>query len=104
MTRLLALSAVAGAVLWSAAVWAHSPSAPPAAAPGTTEPRALAHFRGWTPDVTGPGWRAANDEMGRLGGHAGHLARRPGAAPAPPGDGGAPPPAPRRHPHHGGAR
>ena len=104
------LAAVSGMLMLPAAVGAHTPhvsAAPPAASPAMAEPPTLRHFRRWTPDVAGPGWREANDEMARLGGHVGHLTRRPGAAPTPPGAAGAPPAAPpRHHDHHphGGPR
>jgi hypothetical protein len=82
-----------------------------AAAPGPSgqaPASTLQSFRRWSADVSGPTWRAANDEMGRLAGHAGHLA--PAAASsqvqrAPANAGKATPPAtPAPGGHHHGAR
>ncbi|MFC4161380.1 hypothetical protein [Chitinimonas lacunae] len=36
----------------------------------------------WPAEPTPPAWRTANDEMGRLGGHAGHLKHAAGEQPA----------------------
>jgi hypothetical protein len=65
---------------------------------------AMAEYRRWQPDEPGPGWRAANDEMRRLGGHAGHIGRRSDAGRNAQ-DSAAPARPPMSNPHgsHGGA-
>lgn len=77
LATLLALPALSYA---QPAERAAAPAAPASSAPATVS--ALQSFRRWSGDAGGPAWRAANDEMGRLAGHAGHLAGRSVTAPA----------------------
>jgi ABC-type sugar transport system substrate-binding protein len=69
-----ALAALAGV----AGVAAAQPSAPPdAAAPSVPVAKpayqsVFTDYRPWT-EATPGGWRAANDEVGRLRGHVGHV-------------------------------
>ncbi len=82
--------AIAAALFTPAAFAAQdlSPSADPTDAHAEAAPfsyeSAFASYRGTQePDeMPDKAWRAANDEMGRLGGHAGHVKNSPDSAPA----------------------
>lgn len=64
-----------------------------ATAPAATSPErpALEGYRRFNPDEPLRDWRAANAEVGRLGGHAGHLVKSPADSPS-------------QHHHHGDGR
>jgi hypothetical protein len=82
MFRIVAWS-FACASLSMQAVAADTPAAPPTSAAPRTPPAyvsALAGYRAWREVEVVP-WKRANDEVGRLGGHAGHLR---GSSPTPP--------------------
>lgn len=68
-------------------LFAAAAAAPTAALEPPPYRSALAHYRAWGDQEPAQDWRRANDEMRRLGGHAGHLrekAQQP-AQPAPAG-------------------
>ncbi len=82
-TLLLCMSAVATTAV-AQTVPPRDPADPkqgPAAAPAH-EP-AFRDYRPYVDPEVGR-WRQANDEVGRLGGHSGHLPSKPGAVPKPP--------------------
>lgn len=82
MTRQLLRFAVAAVAATVVPGWAFAQAAAPAApatAPGSPPASSIAGFQRWSPEPGGPGWREANDTMGALRGHVGHVAR-PGAA------------------------
>ena len=86
MVRIVAACVLAGAALVPRAFAAEAAPATEAARAPRTPPgyvSALGEYRAWRePDLVP--WRRANDEVGRLGGHAGHL--RGDMAPAPTGE------------------
>jgi hypothetical protein len=43
---------------------------------------AFDNYRAWRAEEPSAGWRRANDEMGQLGGHAGHLRGAPATPPS----------------------
>lgn len=85
MVRTVALCMLAGATLVPRAVAAEA--APPAADPARVPRTPPAHvsafdgYRAWREPTLVP-WKRANDEVGRLGGHAGHLRGDTPTAPA----------------------
>lgn len=69
------LAALALALPAAAQQHDHSHAGSPASATATTQTgAALENYRSWSADSPLQDWRAANDEAGRLGGHAGQLA------------------------------
>lgn len=75
------LAALALALPAAAQQHDHAHAAAPASAAATTPAGAtLENYRRWSADAPLQNWRAANDEAGRLGGHAGQLAPADDAA------------------------
>jgi len=82
----VAMSLVASSLPWSmsSALAADAPTGAPDAAPqrqAAPSAPALAGYRPWREAVPAS-WRRANDEVGRLGGHAGMLQAQASAASA----------------------
>ena len=99
----MALAAVAtGAALAQTDV-PRNPSDPAVPVPKVEYRSAFADYRPYAEEDAGPAasWRALNDEMGRLGGHRGHLA---GAGEGRPDKAQGPAVKPSAHEGHGGHR
>jgi len=91
------LAALALALPAAAQQHDHGHVATPASATTATQTgTTLEGYRPWSPDTPLQDWRAANDEAGRLGGHAGQL--------VPPADGTADTHGSHDHTHQHGAQ
>ena len=94
-TTLFALSACFAGSAAAQTATRPDPADPKAAVPARTYESVFKDYRPYAdPEIVR--WRQANDDMGRLGGHVGHVPRESGPTVKP----GAKPPAPAGHGGH----